>query len=286
MSLHAHVATRRLVVNADDFGLSAGVNRGILEAHAAGTLSSTSLLVSTPGSEDAIAAALRTPTLGVGLHLNLTMGRPVLPASVVPSLVDRAGRFHTLGALVRRALAGRIDEGEVSAECDAQIARAVASGLRLTHLDGHHHAHVLPSIWGPVVARAVAHGIAFVRRPVDVLDRTRPPMVLAQALFRASLAVAARRAPDVRHADAFRGFSFTGAPDFAARVRACIDALSPGTTELMVHPGYVDETLRAWVRLAAPREVELAALTSSALRARLAHGDVTLVHFGQLALGA
>src|SRR5437773_182915 len=181
----------RLVVNADDFGLSTGVNRGILEAHAAGVVSSVSVLVNTPGWTDAL-RRLRdlgpppAPGLGVGLHLNLTMGRPV---SWGGSLSDaRTGRFHTLRALVARAFAGRLDPGDVAIECAAQL----------------------------------------------------------------------------------------------ARLRAVLDRLEPGTTELMVHPGYADGDLAAWDDYTAPRARELAALTRPEVRERFRGGRFQLIHFGAL----
>src|SRR3989449_135256 len=125
---------RRLVVNADDFGFSAGVNRGILEAHAAGVGSSVSVLVNTPGWPDA-RDWLRAVggTLGVGLHLNLTTGAPLTTA---PSLTSpRTGHFHSLAALVARALTGRLDPAHVAAECAAQLARLREAGVRVTHID-------------------------------------------------------------------------------------------------------------------------------------------------------
>ena len=155
----------RLVVNADDFGLSAGVNRGILEAYAAGVVSSVSVLVNAPGWTDAV-QRLRDlgPGLGVGLHLNLTMGRPV---SWGGGLCDaRSGRFHTLPALVARALAGRLDPGDVAIECAAQLARLRNAGLVVTHLDSHRHVHVLPGVWGAVVEAARAAGVPVVRVPL------------------------------------------------------------------------------------------------------------------------
>src|SRR5947209_10797608 len=155
---------RRLVVNADDFGLSPGVNDGILEAHAAGVVSSVSVLVNAPGWEHAVAALRGTGSLGVGLHLNLTAGEPVSEGT---ALVDaHTGRFHGLAGLVTRALTGRIDPDCVAEECGAQLARLRAAGVRVTHIDSHRHVHALPGVWAPVVAIARAHGVAFVRVPV------------------------------------------------------------------------------------------------------------------------
>src|SRR3989442_5461337 len=137
---------RRLVVTAGDFGFSAGVNRGILEAHAAGVVSSVAVLVNSPGwpgARDWLRAM--GEDLGVGLPLNLTTGAPLTTA---PSLMSpRPGRFHSLAALVSRALTGRLDPAHVAAECAAQLARLREAGVRVTHIDSHRHVHVLPGVW-------------------------------------------------------------------------------------------------------------------------------------------
>src|SRR5947199_9989963 len=188
---------RRLVVNADDFGFSAGVNRGILEAHAAGVGSSVSVLVNTPGWPDAL-RRLRdlgpAPGLGVGLHLNLTMGRPV---SWGGNLADaRTGRFHTLRALVARAFAGRLDPGDVAIECAAQLARLRNAGLVATHPDSHRHVHVLPGVWGAVVEAARAPAVPVVRVPLEPW-RVNPAnwgAALRQAALRMAWGAASPRA--------------------------------------------------------------------------------------------
>ena len=280
------IPKRRLVVNADDFGLSAGVNRGIMEAHAAGTVSSTSLLVNAPGFTDAVRAAGDAPELGVGLHLNLTMGAPVSPAAAVPSLCDpHTGRFYSLSRLIARTLVGRVDGGEVALECAAQIARARGAGVRrLTHLDGHQHTHVLPGIWGPVVAAATQAGIHVMRLGLEPASRIawRPLAAAGQLLLTASWRWATRGAPLPRHADHFRGFALTGRRDFLARLLVLLDALEPGVTELMVHPGYADASLAGWVSYGAGRERELDALRSTAVRTRLQRGDIEVIDFADI----
>lgn len=277
-------ALRRLVINADDFGLSAGVNRGIMEAYAAGALSSASLLVNAPGFDDALRRARGAPRLGIGLHLNLTAGRPVSPAGQVPSLCDRAGRLHGLSGFVARALAGRIARADLARECGAQIGRARADGARLTHLDGHQHVHALPGIWGPVVGAAREAGIAVVRVPLEPVRGIawRPLAAFGQLLLAGAYRMAARRAPAPRHPDHFRGFALTGRRDFGERLLALLDRLEPGVTELMVHPGYPDEGLVGWVRYGAGRERELEALTSGPVRARLDRGDIELIDFASV----
>ena len=269
-------------MNADDFGLSPGVNEGILEAHAAGVVSSVSVLVNAPGWEHAVAALRRGGAeLGAGLHLNLTAGEPV---SAGQSLVHaRTGRFHGLAGLVARALTGRIDPDLVAEECGAQLARLRAVGVRVTHIDSHRHVHALPGVWAPVVAIARAHGVPFVRVPVERGEgRGRGRAWTKRWTIEAAWRVAARGVAVPRHADRFHGIGLQGDPRFLNRLLALIDRLAPppGITELMVHPGRPDGALAAWDGYVAPRAVELAALTSSAARERLRRGDVCLTHFG------
>jgi chitin disaccharide deacetylase len=277
-------AARRLIINADDFGLSEAVNRGIREAHAACTVTSASLLVNTPGFIDAVQAARQMPNLGVGLHLNLTVGPPVSPPDAVPSLCDRrTGKFRGLSHLVARALARRVVAAEVARECTAQLERLSGTGLRITHLDGHQHAHVLPGVWSAVVPAAREAGVTVVRIPLEPVAGIawRPIAAVGQALLAACYRLAARHVPvPPRHADHFRGFALTGRRDFLQRLLALLDGLEPGVTELMVHPGNPDASLAGWVGYAQGRELELAALTSPAVRERLRRGDIALVHFG------
>ena len=273
----------RLVVNADDFGLSAGVNRGILEAYAAGVVSSVSVLVNAPGWTDAV-QRLRDlgPGLGVGLHLNLTMGRPV---SWGGGLCDaRSGRFHTLPALVARALAGRLDPGDVAIECAAQLARLRTAGLVVTHLDSHRHVHVLPGVWGAVVEAARAAGVPVVRVPLEPwsVNPVNWRASLKKAALRMGWGVASRGAAALDRPDRFVGISLQGSRSFPARLLAVLDRLEPGTTELMVHPGYADGDLAAWDDYTAPRARELAALTLPEVRERFREGRFRLIHFGAL----
>ncbi|OLC01702.1 MAG: hypothetical protein AUH45_10745 [Gemmatimonadetes bacterium 13_1_40CM_69_22] len=270
-------------MNADDFGLSAGVNRGILEAHAAGVVSSVSVLVNTPGWTDG-ARLLRGigPGLGVGLHLNLTTGRPV---SWGGSLCDaRTGWFHPLRRLIPRALAGRIDPGDIAIECTAQIARLRNAGLIVTHLDSHRHVHVLPGVWGPVVETARREGIQVVRVPLEPysVNVMSWRALLKKATLRLAWSFAAGGASPLRRPDRFVGISLQGSPRFLRRLLALLDHLKPGTTELMVHPGHPDGDLAAWDDYTAPRARELAALTRPEVRERFRRGSFRLIHFGAL----
>ncbi len=275
---------RRLIINADDFGFSEGVTCGIVEAFAAGSATSTSIMANGVDWENAVRLARANPKLGVGVHLNLVQGRPLLR---VPSLTDAAtGEFHSLGALARRAWAGRVDAGELAAETRAQIERVRGAGIAVTHLDSHRHSHILPGIWPIVTGVTRDTGIRVIRIPreplgINVFDMaaTSRKLVLAMALRRAH---ALPLPPLLKTTDHFRGISLQGGTHFASRLRRTLDTLEIGSTELMVHPGHVDEALVAQDAYTAPRELELAELLSAAVRERLAREDIELTSFAAL----
>ena len=269
------------MVNADDFGLSPGVNRGIIEAHEVGSVTSTSLVANAPGFGDAIARAHRAPRLGVGLHVNLIVGAPVAPRETVASLWDprsEGGAFYPLSRLVRRALGGQIKPEHVAIECAAQLAALRSAGIAVTHIDSHRHVHVLPGIWRGVVAAARQAGVRAVRVPHE------PGVSIKQICLRASWSVAASgdRGDDVRLVRQFRGLSLMHASDYKRALLKLLDELPSGVTELMVHPGYVDADLATWDGYTSARERELAALRSAVVHARFTRGDIALCHFGQL----
>jgi hopanoid biosynthesis associated protein HpnK len=262
----------RLIVNADDFGLTSGVNRAIVELHAAGLVTSTSLMARAGATDEAIELARAAPSLGVGCHVVLVDGEPVLPPEKVPSLVDaRTGRFpNSLTAFLLRLFTGRIRAEEIAAEAAAQIAHLQQRGVRLTHIDTHKHAHIFSAVLRPVLRAARAAGIRAVRHPFE-------PEWAVRAAIGAPLArvvqIAALRpfAPRSRQIIAQEGFTATdgtiavggtGTLD-AATLRSLLGQLPAGTWELVTHPGYNDADLaRVRTRLRASRDVERQALTA------------------------
>jgi len=271
----------RLIINADDLGLTEGVTRGILEAHEAGVVTSASMLVNTPGFDDAVRRVAGHPALSVGLHLNLTVGRPVADPATVASLLDSGtGQFLSLGRLIRRALSGRVVSEHVLRECEAQIGRLRASGVGVTHLDSHRHVHALPGLLQPIALATREAGVRVLRRPVEPLGVH--PWRVGATMKKAAMLASWRGdllPKELAGADHFRGLSCRSGRQFEADLRETLDELPSGTTELMVHPGHADPELLRWDSYAEGREQELAALRSAPVRARLARGDIALISF-------
>jgi predicted glycoside hydrolase/deacetylase ChbG (UPF0249 family) len=262
----------RLIVNADDFGLTAGVNRAILELHRAGALTSATLMARAAAADEAIEMARATISLGVGCHVVLVNGDPVLPAGEIPTLVDaRTGRFQpTLGAFLKRLLAGRIRSSEIEAEAVAQIALLQAKGVALTHIDTHKHTHIFPAVLKPVLRAAAGSGIRAVRNPFEPSWSLRATPG-AHRLRRAQVQLLRRLLPAFRRhvaaaglatTDGTLGILATGNLD-STSVNSILRSIQPGRWELITHPGYNDPDLaRAHTRLLASRETERTAIES------------------------
>ena len=158
----------RLVVNADDFGISARINEGILLAHRAGIVTATSLMAVGRAFEQAVQYCRAAPALDVGVHLTLVAERPLLAGR--SSLAGDDGRFpESAGAFLRRWLKGSIRRADVQAEWSAQIERVLDHGIRVTHLDSHQHVHILPGLADLSLKLAARYTIPFVRVPVEDL---------------------------------------------------------------------------------------------------------------------
>jgi hopanoid biosynthesis associated protein HpnK len=277
----------RLILNADDFGLTAGVNRAIIELHRAGLLTSTTLMAKAAAADEAIEIARSTPTLGVGCHVVLVDGEPALPARQLPTLVDpRTGRFQpTLGAFLQRLLTGCIRFSEIQAEAAAQIALLQSRGVSLTHIDTHKHTHIFPGVLRPMLRAARAAGIRAARNPFEPAWSRRATHH-APWLRRAEVSLLRLLEPTFRRIVAEEGFVTTdgaigvlatGTLD-AATITSLLSNLPAGTWELVTHPGYNDADLaQARTRLLASRETEREALPSIH-----SGNEIELISFSQL----
>lgn len=290
---------KHLIINADDFGLTAGVNRGITDAHVRGIVTSASLLANGDAFEDAVALARKSAGLGIGVHLNLTQGRPAAPISKVRSLVNSDGRFglspYRLGLGI---LSGRVRLLEIETEMRAQIDKIVSAGISPTHLDGHKHVHVLPGISKVVIRLAQEFCIPAIRTPLDELpslgqllkvNHSAGLSIFKQALVARGACFLAlqlkQRAMKVGLTSParFYGLAQTGFLDLLT-LRNILSSLPEGTSELMCHPGHLDHELRiAGTRLLAQREVEMKALTSFEIRELVQSQNIRLISYRDLA---
>jgi hopanoid biosynthesis associated protein HpnK len=261
---------KRLIVNADDFGLTAGVNRSVAELHAAGVLTSSTLMAREGATEEAIALARATPCLGVGCHVVLVDGTPVLPEKDVPTLIDgRTGRFfNSLPVFLARLYTGRTRASEIEAEAAAQIASLKNRGLRLTHVDTHKHTHMFPAVLKPVLRAAGAAGIRAIRNPFEPAWAVRATAGAQWARY-AEVNVLRRLHSTCRRMIREAGFATTDGTIAvvgtgilnAATARSLLASLPEGTWELVTHPGYHDADLdKVRTRLRASRDIEREAL--------------------------
>jgi len=262
---------RTLVVNADDLGLTVGVNNGIFDAHDRGILTSASLMANAPATANAIRHLRVRPSLGIGVHLMLVDGTPMLPPDRVPSLVQGDGRFlHSWKPFIVACLAGRVSMAEVERELTAQIGRVVSEGIRPTHLDAHKHVHAYPPVFEVVVRLADRFRIPVVRVPYEGTAADLPLLFWSRRDYRTA-ASHGIRTPQ------FVGRAITGVIT-AEAVHSALRRLRPGHTELMVHPGYVDDALRSLpTRLLQSRADEVALLSSSHTADVLLDQDIYLV---------
>jgi predicted glycoside hydrolase/deacetylase ChbG (UPF0249 family) len=262
---------RTLVVNADDLGLTMGVNDGIFDAHDRGILSSASLMANAPATANAVSRLRFRPLLGIGVHLMLVDGAPMLPPDRIPTLVQGDGRFHvSWRPFIVACLMGRVSMADVERELTAQIEYVITQGITPTHLDAHKHVHLFPPVFEVVVRLADRFHIPVVRVPYE---RTMADLPLFDMARRAYSLAGSRSISTPR----FVGRAMTGVMTLNA-LAAALRRLPFGHTELMVHPGYVDDTLRQMpTRLLASRETEVALLTSRAIADCLVDENIELV---------
>lgn len=285
------VVPKRLIVTADDFGLAVPVNEAVELGHVHGILTSASLMVTAPAAADAVERARRLPRLAVGLHLVLMDGRPALPPEQISDLIGADGRFARdpvrLGA--RIYLSSRA-QAQVEAEIRAQLAAFQRTGLRLDHVDGHHHFHLHPTIQAILLRIAPEFGISAIRVPDEPTIARRHASAggrmrdwLGAVPLRGRAPAMKRRLAraGIRFNDSILGLADSGRVD-AARMRELVSALPYGVTELYVHPA-----TRRWDGPGAlPHdyrpEAELAALMDASVRAAMEASGAVLGTFGDL----
>lgn len=279
---------KRLIITADDYGAAPEVNDAVERAHKEGVLSAASLMMSGAAAGDAVARARTMPSLRVGLHLVLVDGKPVLPPSAVPDLVDGAGNFRSDMARAGTAMffLPKV-RAQLAQEIEAQFAAFTATGLMLDHVNAHKHFHLHPTVAALMVRIGKSHGVKGARVPLEPqsvlgrIERHRPPATVA---LTAPFARRLRRLftrEGIAAPDQVFGLAWSGAMT-AARLRGLVEQLPEGLSEIYMHPatgpypgsapgyGYAGE---------------LAALTDPGLAALIAARDIRVGGYGDFPVG-
>jgi hopanoid biosynthesis associated protein HpnK len=286
---------KELIVNADDFGLTRGVNEGIIRASREGILTSATLMANGPAFEDAVERAKQNPQLGVGCHLALVGGLAVAPRGKIPSLADRDGRLpRSIGVLMAKLSAGMVRTRDIEADLRAQIEKIRRAGMEPTHLDTHKHSHAHPRVMDALGRVAREFGITRVRKPVENLrdswrtSRSEGGGLIKNLVVAATVKVVASRFNAIsreyglRSPDHFLGLALTGRMNGAALCRL-IDTLPDGRTEIMVHPGICDAELAATgSRLQQQRQKEMEGLLDPEVGRDVAKRGIQLISYREL----
>jgi hopanoid biosynthesis associated protein HpnK len=289
---------KRLIVNADDFGLTCNVNRAIVNGHERGIITSTSLMANGRAFDDAVELSRKVPNLGVGIHINLVEGRSLSEKSRLGCLVTTEGEFYGgPESLGRRVLSGRVAPAALEREIRAQIEKVIGAGIDVTHLDSHKHTQAVPAIFKLMTSLAKEYGIGAVRCTVEdsalrrALAGDGMPMRLKKLeqwlMARVMHQISARQRAEaaslgIKCPDSFFGVTETGFLDERALDRI-LAALPDGTSELMCHPGYADNELEELpTRLVEQRETELRTLTQPDLKEHLTTGGICLISFREI----
>jgi chitin disaccharide deacetylase len=275
---------KTLVVNADDFGLSESIDRGILSAHQNGIVRSASLMPNGQAFEDAVRIAIETPSLGVGVHLSLVDQICVAPPGELRSMVGEDGSLPaSYIVFARQFMAKRFGTREVRIEIGSQIEKVLSAGIHPTHIDSHQHLHMLPGIFNIVVESAIGAGIPAIRIPLErggpaETTCARPTLVRSLQTWMLARICRARldqvRKAGLHTADWFWGLGVSGRMN-EANLMTVLQDLRPGVNEIMCHPGISDSaTAERYEGWGYSWEDELAAMTSGSVRRFIDDNDI------------
>ena len=295
---------RKLIINADDFGLTAGVNRGILETNLDGVVSSTTLMAGGPAFEDAVSRARSGRNFSVGCHVVLVDGTPVSPPDTVETLLairsaEPEKFFSSLSAFAARATLGGFDRDQLVTEVTAQIRKIQAAGLEVTHLDTHKHTHIFPEILTALLRAARICGVRAIRNPIvpikalpAKLFKGKPELwkrygqVRMLHTFNGQFRQRTKRA-GLFTTDGVIGVIETGSLEssgYGSLLCQTLASLPEGTWEFVCHPGYNDADLRAaGTRLLDSRDEERRLLTSPELRKFLEEQKIQVISYREFA---
>lgn len=283
---------KQLIINADDFGLHEAVNQGIIAGYRQGCITSTSLMPGGQAFDQAVSLAKQNPGLRVGVHLTLVADKPVIDPGEIPSLVDRKGKFiEQYPQFILSYVSGKICDAEIRRELFAQVQKAVATGIPITHLDSHQHLHVLPGILSIVIDIAKQFNIRAIRIPDEpYFFLGGYPFTAFRIAGRCGLTFLARmaRRKIIRQGfavpDHFYGM-LAGGNMREKYLHNIITQLPDGNSEIMMHPGDNNNILKRVYTWGYSWQEELAAVKSMDTKKRLEEKRVNLISFKELTYG-
>jgi predicted glycoside hydrolase/deacetylase ChbG (UPF0249 family) len=292
---------RRLIVNADDFGMTRGINRAIVEASGQGIVTSTTLMATARAFDNAVTQVVQLgPHVSIGCHVILLDGTPVLPPARISSLLQPASGQNArefrikLGDFARAALSGKVDPEQVESEAGAQISRLQDSGINVSHIDCHKHTHMFPAVLKPLLRAAKSRGVPAIRNPFGRLFPSpfgrilRNPKMwrrVAELGVLSNFCASFKKEVEnhgLRTPDGSVGVIDTGSLDLESFL-VIVDTLPEGTWELVCHPGYNDAELDlVRTRLRQSRERELEILSSPSAKTALRKRGIELISYHDL----
>ncbi|MFH1994321.1 MAG: ChbG/HpnK family deacetylase [Nitrospinota bacterium] len=286
---------KRVIINADDFGLCDAVNRGIVKGYREGILTSATIMANMAGFDQAVELAKENPGLGVGLHLNLLRGEPISQPGKVSTLL-RNGRFlDSAGSFLIRLLSGGISEGEIETELRGQIEKALNAGLKITHFDSEKHLHSFPPIFKVALKLAVEYRIGAIRRiaePIYPQLRGRKAVFWNPQFYKTILLdglhvyMAGRiDRSGIRYADCFYGVLYSGGMS-SEKYDTIFEKIQEGVTEIMCHPGYLasagEISRGANYYINRFREIDLNGLLDQSLKIKAEKFGIQFINYGDI----
>jgi chitin disaccharide deacetylase len=284
---------KRLIVNADDFGMSRGISDGILLAHRFGFVTSASLMVNVPGTDYAVERLAAAPALSVGIHLNICQGKPISSARDVPGLVDASGDFHPPPAMIRKLWRWQVSTLELEAEFLAQIRWMKSRGLQPTHADSHHHMHIYPAALSAFARSVAAEGIPCVRASRfscwpkhGVLGGPHEGGIVRRLLVQSYRSTLQRtilhRFNSADSRISFPSGARRDSTNLGVLWMSAFENLPNGTFELACHPGLFEGGFSESDPIHRQREDELSWLTNPEMRAVIERSAIHLISYRQL----
>ncbi len=271
---------KRLIVSADDFGMTEGINKGIVKSFEEGIVTTTSLMANMPGFEHAVSLAKANPHLAIGIHLNIMKGSPLQPISRVPSLVNTEGIFYPLPQFIKRLLFRKIVFEEIEQELKSQIEKVLATDLKVTHLDSHRHFHTYPTILKVIVNLADEYRINRIRYPHSLsnLPANWKELLL---LFLSPRVATILDKSNIKHAQRFFEFQrIEKSKNPLQSFEIFCRNLPDGVTELCCHPGFITKELDRGEAGAYNREKQVEILTNPGISELLQQYEIKLISYG------